>query len=251
MRIKLNRRNLIAIGAVVLAAALGVFVLLDLLFANHLTPNRASSMLEKAAPQLVSVLKSEFGDDFSKIVKATVDAEPELVGDDVLSGFIDHQTRAITEQHADVARAAPSELVVEWMLRLAETMDSVQLVAGPQLCARYVNEGRSALSDEEMLEKLAPVFDARDAALFKALAGARDMPLDPAPSPPTDADWQAVGLAMNGFEVPAGYAQIVASDDTGNRDYCPALAYYFRIVAAMPDDAGKRVRAEYFVQSIS
>ena len=251
MRIKLNRRNLIAIGAVVLAAMLGVFVLLDVLFANHLTPNRASSMLEKAAPQLVSVLKSEFGNDFSKIVKATVAAEPDLASEEDLSGFIDHQTRAITEQHADVARAAPSELVAAWMMRLAETMDSVQMEAGPELCARYINEGRSALTDPEMLERLAPVFDARDAALFKALAGARDMPVDPVPAPPSDADWQAVGLAMNGFEVPAGYAQIVASDDTDNRDYCPALAYYFRTVAALPGDAGKRVRAEYFVQSIS
>ena len=251
MRIKLNRRNLIAIGAVVLAAALGVFVLLDLLFANHLTPNRATSMLEKAAPQLVSVLKADFGDDFGKIVKATVAAEPDLVSDEDLTGFIDRQTRAITEQHADVARAAPPELVVDWMIRLAETMDSVQLAAGPKLCARYVNEGRSALIDPEMLERLAPVFDARDAALFKALAGARDTPLDPAPTPPSDADWQAVGLAMNGFEVPAGYAQIVATDDTDNRDYCQALAYYFRTVAALPGDAGRRVRAEYFVQSIS
>ena len=87
--------------------------------------------------------------------------------------------------------------------------------------------------------------------MFDALAGARDTPVADMPGEPTDADWQAVGIAMNGFEVPAGYAQIVATDDTGNRDYCPALAYYFRTLAALPGDAGERLRAEYFVQSFS
>lgn len=251
VRIKLNRRNLTAIGAVVLAAALGVFVLLDLIFANQLTPNRATDMLEKAAPQLVSVLKTEFGSDFSRIVKAVVAAEPEPTAGDSLSRFLDHETRAIAERHADVARAAPPDLVSAWMNHLAQTMDRVQAVAGPALCARFVNEGPSVLTDPVMLDELSPVFDARDAALFDALAGARDAPVTDMPGEPTDTDWQAVGVAMNGFEVPAGYAQIVASDDTGNRDYCPALAYYFRTLAALPGEAGIRLRAEYFVQSLS
>ena len=250
VRIKLNRRNLTAIAAVVLAAALGVFVLLDLIFANQLTPNRATDMLEKAAPRLVSVLQSEFGPDFSRIVKAVVSADPEPTNDASLASFIDQGTRAIAKRHVDVARAAPPELVTAWMNQLAETMDKVQAVAGPALCARFVNEGQSVLTDPAMIEELSPVFDARDAALFNALAGARDRPAAVTPDAPADSDWQVVGIAMNGFEVPAGYAQIVATDDTANRDYCPALAYYFRTLAALPGEAGERLRAEYFVQSL-
>ena len=251
VRIKLTRRNLTAIVAVVLAAGLGAFVLLDLVFANHLTPARATDMLQKASPRLVSVLRTGFNDEFSRIVKATVKSGDELSGDTAVARFLNHQTRPITERYGDEASAAPPDLVAIWMTRLADTMERVQAVAGASTCARYVNEGQSVLDDPAMMAELAPVFDARDAAFFAALAGARDAPNEATIGAATDSDWQAVASAMNGLEVPAGYAQIVATDDTTSSDYCSALAYYFRTVVALPGSAGERIRAEYFVRSFS
>ncbi len=252
-RIKLTPRLVAGFAAVVVAVGIGAFVLLDLIFANQMTPARAAVMLQNASPALTAVLKHDFSDDFSRIVKATVDssAEDELTGDNALARFLDHQTRPITKRYIEVARQAPPGLVAAWMGKLADTMDAVEKVAGAELCSRFVDKGQSALTDPAMLAKLAPVFDARDAAFFTALAGARDTPIADPVGEAANQDWQAVGAAMNGLEVPAGYAQIVASDDTKNPDYCPALAYYFRAVAALPGKAGERIRAEYFVRSFS
>ncbi len=250
-RMKLTRRNLIVAVAVVAAVGLGAFILLDILFVNHLTPARATGLLEKASPKLVSVLRKDFSDDFSKIIKATVKAEETLTDNNKISHFLDTQTRPITVKLADAARNAPPELVKGWMGSLAAVFDGVQAVAGPELCSQFVKQGQSVLTDPDMLDTLLPLFDARDAALFVALAGARDTPVADSIGDATDQDWEAVGAAMNGLEVPAGYAQIVSSDNVQNRDYCPALAYYFRTIEALPEDAGERIRAEYFVQSIS
>ncbi len=250
-RILRTRRNLTAMVAVIVAAGFGAFVLLDLLFANQMTPTRATDLLEREAPELVSVLRQDFGDDFSRIVKATVEAESTLTSSNDIARFLDHQTRPITARFDDLSRRAPPQLIAEWMGKLADAIDKVYTVAGPQLCSRFVNEGQSVLTDPDMLAKLMPSFDARNAALFTALAGARDTPVAKEVGAVTDADWQVVGAAMNGFEVPAGYAQIVASDNTASPDYCPALVYYFRIIKELPEEAGNRVRAEYFVHSYS
>jgi len=236
---------------VVLAAALGAFVMLDLVFADRLTPARAAVMLEKNSPQLVSVLKAKFAADFTRIVTATVEAKQELDGGMPLSGLLDRQTRPIAERLDDEARSAPPELVAEWMNRLADAWNAVESVAGPQLCARFVNEGPSVLSDPVMLEALEPAFDARDAALFAALAGARDTPTAMPVGEATVEDGLAIDAAMSGLEVPAGYAQIIRTDDTESRDYCAALAYFYRTVADLPGESGQRIRAEYFVQSLS
>lgn len=248
---KFNRRNLAVLAAVVVAFGLGAFVLLELVFSNQLTPARATDLLKKTSPTLVAVLKEEFASDFARILKATLESESELTGDRAVVRFLDHQTRPITERYGDVGRRAPAPLLKDWLEKLATAMDNVQEVAGAELCARVVNEGQSVLTDPAMLARLEPGFDARDAAFFAALAGARDAPDTAEVGAATDADWSAVSTAMNGLEVPAGFAQIVASDNTQSPDYCPALAYYFRIIETLPGTTGDRIRAEYFVQSFS
>jgi hypothetical protein len=254
-RIKPTRRNLTATAAVVLAAGLGAFVLLDLLFANQLTPSRAVALLEKTSPRLVSVLRANFSADFATIVKTTVESESELTsasaGANAVARFLGHQAQPITERYDETARQAPPQLVADWMGKLADAMAGVQKVAGAELCSQFVKEGQSVLTDPAMLADLAPAFDARDAALFVALAGARDTPVAEPVGEATDEDWQVVQAAMNGLEVPAGYAQIVANDDTGSNDYCSALAYYFRTVRDLPGESGQRIRAEYFIGSFS
>lgn len=254
-RKKPTQRSLIAIVAVILAAGLGAFVLLDLLFANQLTPSRAVAQLEKTSPKLVSVLRTDFSADFARIVKAATDSESELTSagasSNAFTRFLSHEARPITERYGETARQAPPELIAEWMDKLADAMTAVQKAAGSELCSRYVNDGQSVLTDPSMLAELAPAFDARDAALFVALAGARDTPIAEPVGEATDADWQAVGEAMNGLEVPAGYAQIVATDNTGSSDYCAALAYYFKTLKSLPGESGERIRAEYFIRSFS
>lgn len=248
---KVSRRNLTALGAVVVAVGFGAFVILDLLFANQLTPTRVTDRLQKTSPALVEVLKNEFATDFSRIVEATLASEEQFDGDRDIARFLDQQTKPITERYGAVGRRAPAPLIKDWLEKLATTMDMVQSVAGADLCSRFVNEGPSVLSDPAMLKMLDPVFDARDAAFFTVLAGARDAGETDEVGPANDSDWQVVGAAMNGLEVPAGYAQIVATDNLASPDYCPALAYYFRIIATLPDATGDRIRAEYFVRSFS
>jgi hypothetical protein len=243
------QRSWTALAAVIVAAGIGAFVLLDLIFANQMTPARATDLLEKEAPMLVSVLREDFSTDFSRIVKAAVESESELTDRNDIARFLDHQVRPITAHFGDLAREAPPELIVAWMDKLADAIDEVYAVAGPALCSRFVSEGKSVLTDPDMLAKLAPAFDARDAAFFTALAGARDTPVAEKVGEASDEDWQVVAAAMNGFEVPAGYAQIVATGNTASPDFCPALIYYFRIVKDLPNEAGNRIRAEYFVRS--
>lgn len=251
MRMNLSWRNLMTAAIVVVVVGFGAFVLLDRIFANHMTPARAAVMLEKASPELASVLKADFASDFSRIIKAVAQSEDDLSETSAIARFLDLQTRPITTKFGENARAAPPELIADWMNKLADAMEHVQMVAGPDMCTRFVNEGQSVLTDPAMLAELTPFFDARDAAFFTALAGARDNPIADPVGEARDEDWQAVGAAMNGFEVPSGYAQIVAADNTQSSDYCPALAYYFRIVAALPGKSGERIRAEYFARSVS
>lgn len=248
---KISRRNLTALGAVVAAVGLGAFVILDLLFANQLTPARATELLQKTSPALVEVLRNRFATDYSRIVEAVIDSEVQLAGDRAIARFLDQETKPITERYDEVGRRAPPPLVKDWLEKLAASMDMVQSVAGAELCSRFVNEGQSVLSDPALLNTLEPGFDARDAAFFNALAGARDAGETDEVGPATDADWQLVGAAMNGLEVPAGYAQIVATDNVASPDYCPALAYYFRVINTLPGPDGDRIRAEYFVRSFS
>ena len=250
-RFRLTRRNAIIIAAIVAAVGLGAFVSLDLLFADRMTPARAVSMLDKSSPQLVAVLRKDFGADFSRIVKAAAESEPRLETGTPLVQFLDRQTRPIVEQLADVGRRAPDDLVAAWMRSQANAMAQVQDIAGPELCAKFVNEGLSTLIEANMLEQLVPAFDARDAAFFAALAAARDAEGVEPVGESTDADWDVVSTAMNGLEVPAGYGQIVSSDNAQSRDYCPALAYYFNVISALPGESGSRIRAEYFAQSLS
>lgn len=239
------------IGAVFIAAGLGAFGVLSLVFADQLTPARAESLLQKSSPELTAVLQHQFTSDFNRIVKATVESKQELKGDEAVASFLDDQTRPIADRFGTSARQAPPELVVAWMIKRAETMEAVNDIAGPDICTQYAQSGTSALTDPQMVAELAPVFDARDAAFFAALAGARDNPLPETVGEATDQDWAAVETAMTGLEVPAGYAQIVKTDDTQSSDYCAALAYYFRILADLPDSSGERIRAEYFVRSFS
>ncbi len=250
-RFRLTLRNALAIGAVFIVAGIGAFVLLDLVFADRMTPARAASLLHKSSPELIAVLKQDFGSDFDRIVKATVESETKLTVGESTSNFLDDQTRQITTRFGEEARQAPADLVSAWMVKLADTMTSVEEAAGSEACSDYIEKGSSALTDPGVLAELAPVFDARDAAFFSALAGARDTPAPNTIDPATDADWLMVDAAMRGLEVPAGYAEIVRNDDTESEDYCAALSYYFRILAELPDEGGERIRAEYFVNSFS
>ena len=250
-RFRLTPRRALTIGAVFIIAGIGAFVMLDLVFADRMTPARATSLLQKSSPELTAVLQQDFSSDFKRIVKATVKSEKKLTVGESMAKFLDDQTRPITERFSGDARQAPPALVAAWMGKLSATMKAVENVAGPASCSEYIEKGTSALTDPDVLAKLTPVFDARDAAFFAALAGARDTPASEAIGPATDADWSAVEAAMNGLEVPAGYAEIVKRDDTKSPDYCAALSYYFRTLSELPGGAGDRIRAEYFVNSFS
>ncbi len=250
-RFRLTPRSALAIGAVFVIAGIGAFVMLDLVFADRMTPARATSLMQKSSPQLTSVLQQDFGSDFNRIVKAMVESEKELTVSESMAKFLDDQTRPITERFSEDSRQAPPDLVAAWMSKLSATMTAVDTTAGPAVCSDYVENGTSALTDPKVLADLAPVFDTRDAAFFAALAGARDHPASTPIGEATDQDWQAVEEAMRGLEVPAGYAEIVKNDDTKSPDYCAALSYYFRILAELPGGSGERIRAAYFVNSLS
>ena len=250
-RFRLTPRNALAIAAVFVIAGIGAFVMLDLVFADRMTPARATSLLQKTSPELTAVLQQDFTSDFNRIVKATVESEKKLTVSESMAKFLDDQTRPITKRFNEDARQAPPERVAAWMSKLSATMKAVNTTAGPAVCSDYVENGTSALTDPKVLAELAPVFDARDAAFFSALAGARDHPASSSIGEVTDQDWQAVEQAMRGLEVPAGYAEIVKNDDTKSPDYCAALSYYFRILAELPGGSGDRIRAAYFLNSFS
>lgn len=229
----------------------GAFIVLDSLFASQMTPARATELLGRTSPELVSVLKAEFPKDFNTLlndvlVKEKAGADPVQVSEDVTKA-----SAAIASAHRDVARRAPTELVADWLNKLSDAIMAVNKAAGPQICARFINEGQSVIADKKILAGLSGAFDKREAAFFKALAAARDATNAQPVAPATDADWTAIGTAMSGMEVPDGYAEIVAKDDKTSPNYCSALSYFFRSIEKFPGDTGKRIRAEYFVRSFS
>lgn len=250
MNVKLTPVTGIGFVVGVVVVAVGMFFLLDLVFGRHEpTSGEVVAILEKSSPKLVDVLKQRFPDAFDAIVESSLSAGKDGGDDEDIQLAFFAAAQNAADDYADYARRAPDPEMKAWLERVADSIDVIYKAGGSDLCQGFLENGNSALAKQDAHDDLLNAMDARSAALFDALAAARQSGLI-AIAAPDDADWAKVDSEMRAADVPANYADVINKGDVSDPDYCPALSRLFRNLSEMQGDAGTRIRAEYLANSI-
>jgi len=247
---KLSLRSMALLLAGVVLVSVAAFLILDLtLGRTNRGTQEAGRMLEQSLPQFTAILRRGFPQDYSQLVQAVAEANPASAPRDDVALVAIRASQDIATAYQDVSRQAPDAQIADWVGAVAASLEAIVLRGGAQLCSAFVAEGPSALEREGQLVPFLPELDSRDAAMFEAIAEARSAPQSAPVASPTDEDWAAIDAAIRANPGAAQYADILASDDTSNADYCSALTFFFYAIQTMPGDAGRRIRGEYFAQA--
>lgn len=230
----------VAAGALVLAKG----VVIGVLAATNPTPQEvvAAQLAREPVRGIYRAMWVHFPAEAGAIRQAMVEALASRLPRDQSLAHLAEETRRIRAPLAQSLAAAP-DAEIAGLLR-----EQIALVAvfadDPPACARYVARGMSAVgAGDPRLTGDAVVATAEH--LWEAIATYHHAPapIDPA----TDADYAALGSALDAAGVAPDAGAIIAANDPDDARLCGAFLDFMRVVTEAEYPGAARVRREAMI----
>jgi hypothetical protein len=117
----------------------------------------------------------------------------------------------------------------------------------PAVCAKVAVNGPMSMVGTDFTEKYTTALLPQVLALFRTARSGIDKPQ--ARREATDADWEAIGLAISAAGATDSDFQAITELNAGNQNTCPAILLMLRAINETGTDAAGVVRASYLAET--